>query len=135
MPIIVMKIVLITFLLTGNLPFPHAVKAPPASVIRSVAVPVKVTKHKARLVARGVATWYRYVPGHAAAGPALRSALGPRWRGKTVKVCDRAGRCVSAVLSDWCACGGGRVIDLDHRLFTRLAPPSRGVIHVTVHLP
>jgi hypothetical protein len=115
---------------------PRAIDTPPASVIRPDQSPsTKVTKHKSRLVARGVATWYRYVPGHAAAGPALRAALGPRWRGKTVRVCDRAGRCVSAVLSDWCACGGDRVIDLDRRLFARLAAPSRGLVKVTVRIP
>jgi hypothetical protein len=100
--------------------------------------PVPTARPAAKPVTRkvaGTATWYRYVPGHAAAGPALRAALGPRWRGKTVTACDRAGRCVRAVLSDWCACGGGRVIDLDHRLFARLAPTSRGVIHVEVRLP
>jgi hypothetical protein len=79
----------------------------------------------------GKATWYAYVPGHAAAGPALRRALGKGWRGTKVTACS-AGRCVRVTLSDWCACGHGRVIDLDVRSFARLADPSRGVITVEV---
>jgi len=79
----------------------------------------------------GLSTWYRYVDGQAAAGPALRAFLGKNWRGQTVTVCA-AGRCVRARLTDWCACPGGRVIDLDRRLFAALAAPSRGVIAVTV---
>ena len=79
----------------------------------------------------GSATWFAAPRGTAAAGPALRAFLGPHWRGKTVLVCS-GGRCVRALLSDWCACGGGRVIDLDRRLFAALAAPSRGVLRVTV---
>jgi hypothetical protein len=36
------------------------------------------------------------------------------------------------VLSDWCGCPGGRVVDLDRRDFAVLAPPSVGVLPVTV---
>ena len=80
----------------------------------------------------GNAVWYVYRRGHAAAGPALRAALGPRWRGKTVTVCSGP-RCVRVVLSDWCACRtGNRVVDLDRAAFAALAPTSRGVIPVTV---
>ena len=79
----------------------------------------------------GSATWFAAPRGTAAAGPALRAFLGPHWRGKTVTVCS-GGRCVRALLSDWCACGHGRVIDLDRRLFAALAAPSRGVLRVTV---
>lgn len=81
---------------------------------------------------RGIATWYDYRRGHAAAGPELRRALGAGWRGTSVLVC--ADRCVSVVLSDWCACGNGRVIDLDRASFAVLAPPSVGVLRVTVTL-
>ena len=84
---------------------------------------------------RGVAVWYDYVPGHAAAGPLLRRALGPTWRGTVVRVCH-GDRCTRAVLSDWCACAGGRrLVDLDVRTFARLADPSVGVIRVTVSWP
>lgn len=84
---------------------------------------------------RGVAVWYDYVPGHAAAGPLLRRALGPDWRGTVVRVCH-GDRCTRAVLSDWCQCNGGRrLVDLDRRTFARLADPSVGVIRVTVSWP
>jgi rare lipoprotein A (peptidoglycan hydrolase) len=49
-----------------------------------------------------------------------------------VKVRSSSGRQVSVILSDWCACGSGSIIDLDVRSFARLAPPSRGVIKVSV---
>lgn len=83
----------------------------------------------------GVASWYRYVVGHAAAGPALRAFLGDNWRGQTVTV-TMNGRSVSVKLSDWCQCYEGerseRIIDLDDRAFAALAPVSRGLIQVTV---
>ena len=84
-----------------------------------------------RTAVRGSATWFAAPSGTAAAGPELRAFLGKNWRGQTVTVCA-GGRCVRALLSDWCACGHGRVIDLDRRLFAALAAPSRGVIAVTV---
>ena len=86
-------------------------------------------------VRRGIASWYAYVPGHAAAGPELRRMLGPSWRGTTVRVCA-GGRCVRVVLSDWCQCWKGtrseRLIDLDSRAFARLAPLPRGLVRVEV---
>lgn len=84
----------------------------------------------------GVATWYEWHQGQAAAGPALRDALGPDWRGQTVTVCGTNGACVRVRLTDWCQCGdrNGRdtLIDLDVRDFGRLALPSMGVIPVTI---
>jgi hypothetical protein len=84
-------------------------------------------------IVRGQATWYATGPGRgdAAAGPALRRALGKRWRGSLVHVCAK-GRCVQVRLSDWCACSGKRVIDLSDEDFKRLAPLSTGVIKVEV---
>ena len=83
----------------------------------------------------GIATWYAYVPGGAAAGPVLRSALGPGWRGRVVRVCAVA-RCVSATLSDWCACQPPtRLLDLDVRAFSVLADTAMGVIPVEVTWP
>jgi hypothetical protein len=99
--------------------------APPVEHPRPV-LPAPASNH-----VRGKATWYDYRPGHAAAGPALRKALGKHWRGMTVVV-RSSGRQVTVKLSDWCACPGGRVIDLDVRSFARLADPSRGVIKVEV---
>jgi hypothetical protein len=76
----------------------------------------------------GVASWYRWRLGQAAAGPALRTG---RWRGRFVRVCAET-RCVVVRLTDWCACPGGRLIDLDARSFARIAPLSRGLVRVTV---
>ena len=90
---------------------------------------------RSRIPLRGVATWFRSPSGVSAAGPTLRRALGPGWRGSSIRAC--AGEmCVVTVLGDWCACadrpGGPTVIDLDARLFARLAPLSAGVLRVTV---
>jgi hypothetical protein len=78
----------------------------------------------------GWATWYRWHPGEAAAGPGLRAFLGANWRYQSVTVC--AGVCVRVRLTDWCACPGGRVVDLDSRSFARLAPLSQGIVSVSV---
>jgi hypothetical protein len=89
--------------------------------------------------ATGTASWYcktgvsichHAYPGgmYAAAGPKLRVG---NWRGRVVQVCGN-GSCVSVKLIDWCACGGGRVIDLYSDAFRRLAPLSQGTVRVTV---
>lgn len=79
----------------------------------------------------GFATWYDVASGHAAAGPALRTG---DWRGRVVTVC--AGECVTVRLTDWCACsprhGVPTLIDLARADFARLAPPSQGLVRVTV---
>src|SRR5262245_41841287 len=64
---------------------------------------------------------------YAAAGPALRVG---DWRGRMVTV-SYQGRSVRLRLIDWCACPQ-RAIDLYRAAFARLAPPSRGVINVTI---
>ena len=72
---------------------------------------------------------YKYSGGlYAAAGPALRVG---HWRGRTVTVRGN-GKSVTVKLIDWCACPGGRVIDLYSDAFTRLAPLSAGGVRVTV---
>jgi hypothetical protein len=80
----------------------------------------------------GVATWYDWNRGEAAAGPALREYLGTGWRGTYVLV--RAGNVeVTVRLTDWCLCSkGNRVIDLDQNSFASLAPLGRGVLPVSV---
>jgi len=78
----------------------------------------------------GQATWYSWHPGQAAAGPGLRAWLGKGWRGTTVQVCAKT--CISTRLTDWCACKGERIIDLDSRSFRALAPLSQGIVPVTV---
>ena len=76
----------------------------------------------------GVASWYQYVAGQAAAGPRLRSALGPGWRGSVVTVC--AASCVRVTLSDFMV--RDRLVDLDSRSFAALAPLSQGIVEVTI---
>lgn len=82
----------------------------------------------------GIASWYRYVAGQAAAGPRLRAALGPGWRGMVVVVSG-----LSVRLTDWCQCFEGRaderLLDLDSRTFSRLAQLTRGLVAVEVQLP
>ena len=68
---------------------------------------------------------------YAAAGPRLRSALGPGWRGKVVTVTAN-GRSVVVRLVDTCQCYGSRLIDLYASAFARLAPLSVGLVRVTV---
>jgi hypothetical protein len=97
--------------------------------------PFRATGHRVN----GPATWYCRAgisvchsdyPGglYAAAGPRLRVG---DWRGRRVQVCA-GGDCVIVRLVDWCACGGGRVIDLYSDAFRRLAPLGEGEIRVTV---
>lgn len=105
-----------------------AVPAPEATVTRTAPKPT------GRAV-KGTATWYDYHPNQAAAGPGLRRALGSHWRGQTVTVCsvDNPMLCLEHVmLTDWCACGHGRVIDLHKGDFAKLAPTSAGVIPVRI---
>jgi len=91
----------------------------------------------------GQASWYclpgvsscmaRHPTGgpYAAAGPALRAALGPGWRNRRVRICA-GGHCVSVILADWCRCSANRVIDLYSDMFDRLAPLGAGVLKVEV---
>ena len=99
----------------------HVPDRPPHAVTTRIAAHAGV---------RGTASWYRWHPGEAAAGPALRRALGPRWRGTVVTVTAN-GHSVRVRLTDWCACPQ-RVIDIDVRAFARLAAPSRGLVKVTI---
>ena len=96
----------------------HGPRVRPAG---SMALPVS------RRAISGPATWYRWRLGEAAVGPRLRAALGSRWRGRLVHVNG-----IPVRLTDWCACPGGRIIDLDRRTFARIAPPSRGIVTVTL---
>ena len=83
-----------------------------------------------RLELHGRATWYPAGGLIAAAGPDLRAALGPGWRGSLVEV-SAAGRAVVVRITDWCGCPRA-LLDLSSDAFARLAPVSRGVIRVTV---
>ena len=77
----------------------------------------------------GVASWFASPIGVSAAGPRLRSALGPAWRGTRVRVCT-ATACATTMLGDWMR--ADRLIDLDAPIFARLAPLSAGLVLVTV---
>jgi rare lipoprotein A (peptidoglycan hydrolase) len=98
-------------------------KATPVPVASSKAIPVATS-------VSGIASWYAWHVGEAAAGPALRRFLGAHWRGTVVRVC--AAECVRVRLTDWCGCPFGRIIDLDTRSFAVLAPISRGLVEVRV---
>jgi hypothetical protein len=79
---------------------------------------------------RGDATWYRYVPGGAAAGPRLRAALGPGWRGTRVTVTGPAGT-VRVVLSDFMR--ADKLIDLSSVDFPAVCGAlSRGICEAKV---
>src|ERR1700686_3621122 len=64
----------------------------------------------------GVASWYAWHPGEAAAGPALRRFLGSSWRGTVVRVCAKV--CIRVRLTDFMR--ADRLIDLDSRSFAQL---------------
>jgi hypothetical protein len=93
----------------------------------------------------GVATWY-CLPGvspcmaahpsggmFAAAGPALRAAIGPAWRGTIVRV-DSGAASLRVQLVDWCLCTGGHLIDLYSDAMRQIDPGFRlrGGAQVTV---
>lgn len=103
---------------------------PAADPIPSAALtpkPRRTTRPPERV--RGTSTWYAYRRGHAAAGPRLRAALGPGWRGRTVYVND-----VPVVLSDFMGTKDPRkIIDLDDGTFRAVCGPlSMGVCEVEV---
>ncbi len=126
-------VVLLAALLGGG----HIEGAPawPSSIVTTTTrrtTPLRATTWSSASPAiSGSATWYEARGYVAAAGPALRQWLGTHWRGTRVIVTSRSGS-VSLTLSDWCACGHGRLIDLSDDAFRELAPLSTGVIRVTI---
>ena len=106
-----------------------------ASLVLAAAVAVQLALPAGGL--RGHATWYGTGPGAgtAAAGPALRAALGPHWRGQRVRVCrvGYASRCVVVRLRDWCSCRvAGRLVDLSDEDFSRLRALRMGIVSIRV---
>ena len=88
------------------------------------------TKPRTAHSLRGVATWFRSPHNVSAAGPDLRSALGPDWRGTRVRVTGPAGS-VLVVLGDWMR--ADRLVDLDDGAFVRVCGPlSKGICWATV---
>lgn len=104
---------------------PAAIRPRPASMKRTE--PARAPRTS--MILRGTATWFSSPAGVSAAGPALRKALGPGWRGTRVRVCAM-GHCVETILGDWMK--ADRLIDLHRPLFARLARLSRGVLSATV---
>jgi hypothetical protein len=106
-------------------PVPGGITPSPAVTGSS---PEPTRKPRTATILRGIATWFNSPAGVSAAGPDLRAALGPGWRGTRVRVC--AERCVTTVLGDFMR--ADRLIDLHAPLFARLAPLSRGVLRVSL---
>jgi len=88
---------------------------------------------------RGYATYYATGPDClcAAAGPALRAAIGTDWRGTVVevRVPMANGRLIEVKLVDWCLCGPRHglptLLDLSDETVTALGlDPRRGVYAV-----
>lgn len=81
----------------------------------------------------GSATYYCCTVGYSsasyvgAAGPRLRQALGPHWRGRSVTVWY-GNKHVRIKLVDSCRCPHGRVIDLHPRPFSKLGALRIGVL-------
>lgn len=81
----------------------------------------------------GVATWYAYKDGQAAAARALRLFLGPSWRGMTVTVTGPRGSERIRLTDYESSAIPGRLIDLDSRSFATICGPlSMGVCRVSV---
>lgn len=97
-----------------------------------------------RLVLEGTASWFclrgrsvctrGYPSGlYAAAGPAIRAALGD-WRGRKVRV-STSRASVVVTLIDSCQCPNGRVLDLYASVWGGLGVPlSQGLVDVTVEV-
>jgi hypothetical protein len=108
-----------------------------APSVRRPNVSAGITEPRAGIT--GIASFYVYIPGGAAAGPALRSALGPGWRDRRVIACvtsdkkrSASDKCVTVTLSDFMR--ADRLIDLDVRDFGKLADPSLGLVTVEIEV-
>lgn len=81
----------------------------------------------------GVATFYVYITGQAAAAKPLRDFLGAGWRGSFVRVCHD-GLCLRIRLTDWeSSLLPGRLVDLSSQDFRRICGPlSQGICEVRI---
>ena len=108
---------------------PVATPSPSATGTRPAPTATPRTANPPRHSITGTATWFRSSAGVSAAGPALRAAVGPGWRGTRVTVC--AASCVRTVLGDWMR--ADRLVDLRAPLFAAICGPlSKGVCRVSV---
>lgn len=131
----------------------------PKPIVKPVERPVVVVRPRPNGHLVGIATMYcvaefgnyhtgacmaRHPAGgpYAAAGPALRAAIGGGdhclpgpgcWRDRTVTVCGPKG-CATATLADWCRCSGGHVIDLYGTVMKEIDPgyPFNGGVAAAV---
>ena len=109
------------------------------SRFRRAVVNAGAVAHHRALVVQGSGREVHFPAGgsYAAAGPAVRAALGD-WRGRYVTVCapdcghPRAS--VRLRLIDWCSCPGNRLLDLYGSVFAQLAPLSQGTLDMEVQL-
>jgi hypothetical protein len=120
----------------------EAAASPPAAPPAAPATP-DPTRAPGAVIVTGRASWYGTGPGagHAAAGPALRSALGKHWRGTHLTIWYGKAH-VDVVIDDWCQCSyrkpGEKTIDLSDEDFGTLTDfgkgpqLQRGVIRVVV---
>ena len=87
----------------------------------------------ASAISKGTASWFDSPIGVSAAGPALRAAIGPGWRGTRVRVTGPAGSAWT-VLGDWMAMD--RLVDLDVSVFPAVCGPlSLGLCRAEVTWP
>jgi len=112
-------------------PSPSASKrVPTPTPVRTSAPETVASASKAGHSIRGSASWFRSPRGVSAAGPALRRALGPGWRGTRVRVTGPAGS-ATTTLGDWMR--ANRLIDLDDDVFPAVCGPlSRGICKAKV---
>ena len=124
------------------LPIPGSIapSTPPSGPIFSpTAKPVSTSRPccaSSTVSVKGIATFYAYHPGQAAAALRLRDALGPNWRGMTVNVCKSVSthHCIRVTLTDFeSSTIPGRLIDLDASDWAAICGDlSRGVCDVVV---
>ena len=106
-----------------------AVLAPSARAAQRLASASRAYSPTGQFVT-GTASWFRSPVGVSAAGPELRAALGPGWRGTVVTVTAN-GFSVRTQLGDWMR--ADRLIDLDAPIFVRVCGAlSRGLCEVEV---
>ena len=115
---------------------PRTLTPAPSPAPATLAIPSMRPMPRLASVARsgtsttGIASWFRSPVGVSAAGPELRAALGPGWRGTRVTVSGPAGT-AAITLGDFMR--ADRLIDLDAPAFRAACGPlSRGICTVTV---
>ena len=124
---------------SGSLGDQGASTPPSGPIFSPTAKPVSTSRPccaSSTVSVKGIATFYAYHPGQAAAALRLRDALGPNWRGMTVNVCKSVSthHCIRVTLTDFeSSTIPGRLIDLDASDWAAICGDlSRGVCDVVV---